>query len=335
VHNRSNFASLDFALIIGLSANKIDYTRADLLANQGLIVGYNKDLSFDKSFELSFNPHIALQKTINKQIFNLSYSEGYNAPTAATAFITAIGKVNDALLPEKANMLDFSVHGLVFKNRLDYQFSVFSININNKLTQLSGINPVGGTYSYFANTGNQHNQGLELSLNYALLKGDKKAVFSKIETFVNMANYNFKYSNFKTLFGGDVVDYTNKQVVGLPQNKYTIGLDIQTNAGLYLNNTLNTIGDVYTDFANTNQVKGFTLLNSKIGYQHCGSKIDVDVFLAGNNLSNQINYTFLFLGNSVSDSDPGNGYAANIATDVNPGASRAYFWGGFNIKVKL
>ena len=231
-------------------------------------------------------------------------------------------------------MIDLSVHGLLFNNRLDYQVSLFSINIANKLTQLSGVIPTGGTYSYFANTGNQLNQGLELSLGYALIP-KAKSFIKNIEPFFNLSSYNFKYSDFKTRFGVDVVDYSSKQVVGVPQSKFTFGLDIQTSSGLYLNNTYNSIGAVYTDFANTNSVKGFNLLNSKIGYKHSGQKMEFDVYVAGNNLSNQINYTFLFLGNSVNDADPGSGYAAGVATDVNPGASKAYFFGGVNSKFKL
>jgi iron complex outermembrane receptor protein len=333
-HNRMTFNELDLSLIVGLSANQINYTRLDLLANQGLITGYNKDLSFDKSFETSYNPHIALQKNLKDQIINLSYSEGYNAPTASTSFIGTINKANDNLLPEKAKMFDLGIQGLLLRNRLDYQVSLFNIDITNKLTQLSGVNPAGGTYTYFANTGNQSNSGLELSLGY-LIVPKTKSFFKKIEPFFNYSNYNFKYSDFKTKFGSDIVDYSNKQVVGVPKTKYTLGLDIITKAGLYLNNTYNFMGDVYTDFANTNNVKGYTLLNSKIGYKYTGKKVDFDIYFAGNNLSNQINYTFLFLGNNVNDSDAGSNYPTGVATDVNPGSSKAYYFGGVNVKFKF
>jgi iron complex outermembrane receptor protein len=331
VHNRFNFNSLDMALVVGISANKIDYSRNDLLAGVGLVSGYNKDLSFTKTFTTSYNPHIALQKTYKNQIVNLSYSEGYNAPTASTAFIGTINKANDDLLPEKAKMIDLGVQGLLLNGKLDYQFSVFNIDISNKLTQLSGVNPAGGTYSYFANTGSQKNQGFELSLGYLLL-GKDKGFLKKIEPFLTMSSYNFKYTDFKTRFGGVLVDYSDKQVVGVPKTKYTLGFDVVTNAGLYWNNTYNVMGDVFTDFANANNVKGFALLNSKIGYRVAKNKVDFDVFLAGNNLTNQVNYTFLFLGNSINDTDSGNGYPANVTTDVNPGPSKAYFFGGLSLK---
>ena len=139
--------------------------------------------------------HIALQKNIKEQIINLSYSEGYNAPTASTSFIGTINKVNDDLLPEKAKMIDLSMHGLLFRNRLDYQVSIFSIDITNKLTQLSGVIPAGGTYTYFANTGNQSNKGLELSLSYLIVPSTTSFI-RKIEPFFNYSNYNFKYADF-------------------------------------------------------------------------------------------------------------------------------------------
>ncbi len=336
VHNRFNFNSLDMALIVGLSANQINYTRNDLLAGIGLVTGYNKDLSFAKTFTTSYNPHVALQKTYKKQIVNLSYSEGYNAPTASTAFIGTINKANDDLLPEKAKMVDLGIQGLLLSGKLDYQLSIFSINIANKLTQLSGALATGGTYTYFANTGNQKNQGFELSAGYLLLGStDGKGFFKKVEPFVSLSSYDFKYTDFKTKFGSGIVDYSDKQVVGIPKTKYTLGFDVVTNAGLYWNNTYNVMGDVFTDFANTNNVKGFGLFNSKIGYRMAKNKVDFDVFLAGNNLTNQVNYTFLFLGNNINDADPGNGYPANVTTDVNPGPSKAYFFGGMSLKYRF
>ena len=333
-HNRTDFNTLNLSLILGLSANQINYSRVDLLSNLGLLTGYNKDLSFEKTFETSFNPHIALQKVFKEQLINLSYSEGYNAPTASTSFIGTINKSNDNLLPEKAKMFDLSIKGLLFNDKLDYQVSIFNININSKLTQLSGVNPAGGTYNYFANTGNQTNKGIEISLGYSLLSTPKSFI-TKIEPFLNYSNYNFKYNDFKTKFGSEILDYSNKQVVGLPKTKYTIGVDIITKLGMYFNSTYNVISDVYTDFANTNNVKGFALLNSKIGYKITGKKMDFDVYFAGNNLTNQINYTFLFLGNNINDSDPGNNYPVGVATDVNPGPNKAYYFGGVNVKFRF
>ena len=333
--NRTTFNPLELSLIIGLSANNIDYSRSDLLSGLGLVTGYNKDLSFSKSFSTSYNPHIALQKVLGKQIINVSYSEGYNAPTAASSFIGTINKVNDDLLPEKAKMVDISVQGLLLGTKIDYQISYFMMDITNKLTQLSGVVPNnGGTYTYFANTGNQKNNGLELSLAYTYA-GTGKSFFKKVQPFLTYSNYDFTYSDFKTKFGSGIVDYSGKKVVGLPSQKYALGLDIMTNVDLYLNNTYTMIGDVYTDFANTNLVTGFTQLNSKLGYQYKAKKFDFDVYMAGNNLTNQLNYTFLFLGNSVGDSDPGSGYTAGVATDINPGPSKAYFFGGVNVKFKF
>ena len=325
---------MNLSLILGLSANQINYSRVDLLASLGLLTGYDKDLSFEKDFTTSFNPHIALQKIFKEQIINLSYSEGYNAPTASTSFIGTINKSNDNLLPEKAKMFDLSIKGVFFDNKLDYQVSVFNINITNKLTQLSGVNPAGGTYNYFANTGNQTNKGMELSLGYLMLNNSKSFI-KKVEPFLNYSNYDFKYTDFKTKFANEIMDYSNKQVVGLPKTKYTIGVDIITKLGIYFKGTYNLIGNVYTDFANTNNVKGFELLNSKIGYKIIGKKVNFDLYFAGNNLTNQINYTFLFLGNNVNDSDPDNNYPVGIATDVNPGYNKAYYFGGMNVGFKF
>ena len=324
------------SVILGLSANHIDYDRIDLLALPGLIVGNTKNTSFSKSFATSYNPHIAIQKTYKDQIFNLSYSEGYNAPTASTSFIVALNKTNDDLIAEKAKMVELSAQGLLFNTHFDYQVSLFNMNIENKLTQLSAANPAGGSYTYTANTGNQLNKGLEASVGY-VYEMKSNPFLSKVTSFVNFSYYDFKYTDFSTRVGGILSDFSNKKVVGVPKQKYSVGLDFQSPKGIYLNSTFNYLSEVYSDFANTNIVNGFGLLNAKLGYKIASKnkKISLDFFVAGNNLTNQTNYTFLFLGGSINDFDPGNGFPIGMAADVNPGSSKAYFWNGINLKYRF
>lgn len=339
--NQISYKPWALTLVTGVAANTIRYRRVDLFAAPGLVSGHT-DASFERNFEPSWNPHIALQKLWKNQIFQVSYSEGYNAPTASSAFIGTINKVNDSLMPEKGKMLEFSVQGLLLNTHLDYQFSIFRLNVEDKLTQLSGINPQGGAaYTYFANTGTQRNQGIELSVGY-LWSIKKNPAIARIEPFVTGSLYDFTYTDFKTKLGGTINDYSTKQVVGVPRQKYTIGLDLASPQGIYVNTTFFYYGDVYTDFANTNKVGSFTQLNAKLGYRHSFAlarympkRFDLDVFVAGNNLANQINYTFLFLGNSINDADPGSGYPAGVATDVNPGSPLAYFFGGLSLKYRF
>jgi iron complex outermembrane receptor protein len=247
-------------------------------------------------------------------------------------------------LPEKARMIEFGVQGLVFNTHLDYQFSIFRMDVEDKLTQLGStqILPSGPVnYTYFANTGVQRNQGIELSVGYKWIP-KANHIIAHIEPFVTSSLYDFTYTDFKTKLGPTVNDYSSKQVVGVPRQKVTIGLDLLSPQGIYLNNTFQYMGDVYADFANTNRVGGFTQYNAKVGYRRsfgfqrfAPKNFDVDVFFAGNNLSNQINYTFLFLGNSINDADANSGYGPGISTDVNQGPSKAYFFGGATLRYRF
>ncbi|GAA4149696.1 TonB-dependent siderophore receptor [Chryseobacterium ginsenosidimutans] len=337
-NNQATYFAIDYVtykpwsltLLAGISANKTNYDRKDLYALPGLIAG-KKDQSFGKQYETAYTPHFALQKEWKHQIFNLSYSEGYNAPTASSSFINYTNTANNDLQPERAKMLDFSVHGLLLDTKLDYQVSLFRIDYSNKLTQLAI--PNSNNQTYWANTGSQKNSGLEVSIGYQY-KNDN-SFLSRVVPFVNLSYYDAKYKDFKTrLLGGEQI-YDHETVVGVPRNKYAVGLDLYTKPGFYLINTYNYLGNVYTDFANTNLVKGFGLLNSKLGYKKSFGKFDLDAYIMGNNLTNQINYTFLFLGNSINDSDTGNGYPKGLATDLNPGPNKAYFFYGLNLKYRL
>ena len=318
---RLTYIPINLTLLLGVSTNGTSYNREDLLALKGLAPNYNKDLSFSKKYGTVVTPHIALQKLWKNQIFNLSYSEGYNAPTAAISLgnATSTNAVNDALAPERARMWDFSMHGLLDKTRLDYQLSVFNIDIRDKLTSVRTP-----SWSYWANTGQQQNRGFEGSIGYIY---HPTGWLTAVKPFINYSYYDFKY-NTLTINGAD---YSNKRVVGVPRNKYAIGLDFDTSVGLYLINTFNYLGSVYSDFGNTNLVKAFGLLNAKVGYRQTFGKWNVDAFIAGNNLTNQINYTFLFLGNNINDSDVNSNYPG-VKTDLNPGPKKAYYFYGLNLK---
>jgi len=339
-NNQSTYFVIDYltykpwglTLLAGVSGNRTNYDRKDLFALSGLIAG-RKDQSFNKKYDMAYTPHFALQKEWKHQIFNLSYSEGYNSPTAASSFITATNTVNDDLKPERAKMFDFSVHGLLLNTKLDYRISAFRIDYSDKLTQLVIPGSIVPGQTYWTNTGSQKNTGFEFSVGYQYRTDN--SFIERIVPFVNLSYYDAKYKDFTTIVGGRKETYDHKSVVGVPRNKYAVGLDIFTKPGFYLVNTYNYLGNVYSDFNNTNLVKGFGLLNSKLGFKKSFNKLDLDVYVMGNNLTNQINYTFLFLGNSINDSDAGSGYPKGVATDLNPGPGKAYFFYGFNVKYRF
>ncbi|WP_278352474.1 TonB-dependent receptor [Chryseobacterium gleum] len=337
-NNQSTYFVIDYltykpwglTLLAGISGNRTNYDRKDLFALPGLVAG-RKDQSFNKKYDMAFTPHFALQKEWKHQIFNLSYSEGYNSPTAASSFITATNTVNDDLKPERARMLDFSVHGLLLNTKLDYRISAFRIDYSDKLTQLTIPNSKIPGQTYWTNTGSQKNTGLEFSVGYQYRT--ENSFIERIVPFVNLSYYDAKYKDFTTIVGGIEKPYDHKSVVGVPRNKYAVGLDIFTKPGFYLVNTYNYLGNVYSDFNNENLVKGFGLLNSKLGFKKSFNKLDLDLYVMGNNLTNQINYTFLFLGSNINDSDKGSNYI--VPTDLNPGPGKAYFFYGFNVKYRF
>ena len=345
--NQSTYFVIDYltykpwglTLLAGLSANRTNYDRKDLYALPGLVPGHT-DQSFEKQYKTAYTPHFALQKEWKHQIFNLSYSEGYNSPTAASSFITGNNTMNDDLKPERARMIDFSVHGLLMNTKLDYRISAFRIDYSDKLTQLL-IPGNTANQTYWTNTGSQKNTGLEFSVGYQYRS--EGSFIERIVPFVNLSYYDTKYKDFSvfdpkyqdpyTKKFGMLRVYDHKTVVGVPRNKYALGLDIYTKPGFYLLNTFNYLGQVYTDFNNTNLVKGFGLLNAKLGFKKTFNKFDIDLYVMGNNLTNQINYTFLFLGNNINDSDKGSNYS--VPTDVNPGPNKSYFFYGANLKYRF
>lgn len=322
---RLTYHPLDLSLALGLSANKTKYNREDLLALEGLVEGYDKNLSFHKIFETTYTPHIALQKSWRNQIFNLSYSEGFSSPTASYSLgnKNAATDVNDDLKVENAQMWDFTAQGFLINSLMDYQVSLFNMKIKNKILPFKTPD-----YTYYVNGGIQNHHGAEFNVGFSLPKLGN--IIKKIRPFISYAFYDFKYKNFKL----SSEDFSGNRVVGVPKNQYSLGIDFTTDFGLYLSQTYTYKGEVYADFKNVNLVKGFGLYNAKLGYEKSFGKWNLDVFLMGNNLTDSIHYTFLFTGNAQKNGDDNSNYA-NVETNIIPGYKRSYYFYGFNLKYSI
>jgi iron complex outermembrane receptor protein len=156
---------------------------------------------------------------------------------------------------------------------------------------------------------------------------NRKTFISRIQPFVNYTYNDFKYSTYFKANG----DKAN--VVGVPKTKISVGLDFETNIGLYWQNTYNYMGSVYTDFTNSNKVKSFGLLNSKIGYKQVStsgtwmySSLETTLPARSITPSFSMETASMIL---IEDNQYNN---TSIYTDVNPGPSKAYFFTGFNLK---
>lgn len=285
---------------------------------------------FDTSYKGMWSPHLAINKIFSKKVsVYASYSKGYKAPTSSYFFIVtpvittpaapAAGFINNTLKPEHGDQFEIGSKGSLLKDKLSYQLALFSFNIADKMTAISvPLNATTTAYSYMVNGSTQKHKGVEATVKYAIVNNPNN-VISNVTPFINFTYSDFKYGDgFKivtgaTVAGRDTIDYSGKNVYGVPKIMNALGVDVATRFGLYLNfvhiyKDGMTIGTTKTSATGVNPkvfttyyASSYNLLNSKIGFKKSlSSHFFMDLFLGVNNIG-ATQYPIMVFVNQLAD----------------------------------
>lgn len=333
--------SLSITAGVGLSNMKI--TLDDRFYNAAQP---NKVRQFNTTYKGMVSPHLAINKVFNSKISAyISYSKGYKAPVASYFYIPAVGttfngSLNDGLKPEVGNQFEIGTKGQLLNNKLTYQVALFNTIFSNKFTTVAVPNP-GNTatlYNYVVNGGKQDHKGIEALVKYTVYQS-AKGFLKNITPFANITYSDFKYKNYTYQTIGKTVtlpakdsaftaNYSNNPVAGVAKILGNIGVDIAAHCGLYFN--LNYFYKDPMPITSDGVVKisgvvrpyhatSYSLLNTKVGYQHSISKhIDIDINFGVSNITNT-KYPLMVFVNQIPD-------AFLKAPD------KANYFGGLNIK---
>lgn len=290
----------------GASVNFIEYGIVDRLANTANPT--HADVSGRQVYDPVITPRLAVRKAFGNDVSVwASVSQGFTPSTTADAVIAATGEANSGLKPERGTQLEVGSSGLVLSKRLMYQVAVFDLRVSDKLTSQSVFDNSGTQlYAYTVNAGDQANRGAEVSLGYTLVD-DRAAMLSMVRPFLTYSYSDFTFTNFKSNNNnnGATVDYSGKQVPGVPKTAYTIGLDAATRVGLYGNATLEHVDAMPITNDNAHRAPAYSLLNAKLGLRRdVGRHLGVDVFAGGMNLTGSLYYTMVFLNANFSGAPP-------------------------------
>jgi iron complex outermembrane receptor protein len=294
------------------------------------VANSNTPRQYKKSYSNMLSPHIAINKVFNKQLsLYASYSKGYKAPVSSYFFIPATGKLNTSLKPEVGDQFEVGSKGLLFHDKLSYQVAVFDALFSNKMTAVAV--PLDGSatttaYSYVANGGKQDNKGIEALLKYTAYESYKGFV-KAVKPFANFAYSDFTYKDFKfqkfkagsNNTAVDTVDYSGKDVAGVPRVTFNIGLDVLTSYGFY--------GNAYYAYKDAMPITSdgkemtdsYSLLNAKLGLRRMLSNhFDADLYFGVNNITGTQYYYMVFV-NQLPDA-------------YLPAPHKANYFGGINLK---
>lgn len=319
----------DFTFIAGMSSNQIEYGIVDKLAN--VATPTHRDQSGYKVFKPVLTPRLALQKVFNQSITTyVSLSKGYAPPTSGNVIVPYTGTVLTDLKPERAIQYEIGSKGNLLNKKLSYQIALFDLRVNDKLSSQAAMGDAGTIlYSYSVNAGSQSNKGIEVALNYSLIR-DNTGFVNNLRPFINYTFSNFRYETFKSNNNNNAatIDYSNNRVMGVPEINFNAGVDLDTKLGLYLLTTYQYVGKVPISFDNAHYAPSYSLLNVKLGYHKTLSNhINIDVFAGANNITNSLYYHMVFL-------------SAYTATNNNPAiylpaAYHSTFFGGLTFTYKF
>jgi iron complex outermembrane receptor protein len=236
--------------------------------------------------------------------------------------------VNTDLKPERGTLYEIGTKGAWLDRRLVYELALFDLYVKDKFTPVTVTGTGGSTYTVTTNGGAQHNRGVEVATNYAVVK-QPNGIVSLVQPYIAYTYSNFRYDNFKSNSNNDstTIDYSNKKVVGVPTNTFNAGLTLATRWGVYLNADYQFVDSVPLTYDNNHTAKSFSLLGAKLGYQReFDNHFRIDAFVGGRNLLASLYYTMVFLNANYTGPEP------NVYL---PGPYSATFFGGVNLSYAL
>ena len=294
----------------GAGQNYLEYDIADQRAttynNANPPTATYINQSVYKKFAPIFAPRLAITQMLGEHVSVYgNISKGFSSPS--TGQITIIPpapgnpSVNTDLKPEIATDYEVGSKGSLLHKNLSYDIAIFRMDVQDKLV----VQFPTAAYSITTNAGKVKHQGVELSTSYAW--NIEKSFISLVKPFISYTYSDFKYVDFKTIPSDPAqqnaspnqkvpVDFSGKTIEGTPKNLFNAGFDIETNIGLYVNNTFNYIDKIALDFANLHYAKSYTIFNSKIGFKKLISKhVDLNVFAGMDNIGNTHYASHIFL----------------------------------------
>lgn len=270
-----------FSKLIFSASGNINSTRyavSDLFATDN--VNYSGNY-FNK---LIFSPQIGLNYRYNSKLsIYASAGHGFSNPTAEES-LTSQGFLNAALRPEQGWTFDVGARGTAFDNKLLYEVSAYAISLNDLLV----TKRISEEIFYGENAGKSTLKGVEMQMTY------KPATY-----FQTQASWSTSDNRFKE-FVSDNIDFSNKQLPGIPTMNAMVDMQTLLFKNLQLNAIYTYNGSQFLNDANTKQSNAWQTVNFRAGYTlTVFRKYKVQLIATVNNLFDE-RYASMILVNAPS-----------------------------------
>jgi iron complex outermembrane receptor protein len=265
-------------------------------------------VSQTRIFDNKIAPRLAILKRITQSISVYgSVSEGFSPPTVSE-LLTSAGVIGYNLQPEDGIDYEVGVRGNLLHDKLYFDINAFFFHIQQAIVQRIDTNNV----YYYVNAGSTRQNGLETYLSYQFI--DRPGQFvSYLKAWISETWHDFHYNSFVEVpsQSNTAVDYSGKQLPGVPPQTVVSGIDLGLRSGIYANVTYTYTDKVPLNDANTAYATSFNLLGARVGYRKTfDSRLKMEFFTGVDNIFN-LTYS---LGN---DFNAANGRYYNAAPGIN------------------
>tara|TARA_R110002049_G_scaffold307773_2_gene509413 strand:+ start:163 stop:2478 length:2316 start_codon:yes stop_codon:yes gene_type:complete len=255
-------------LSIGLNFNETAYDLKDRFVEAG-----NPDQSGTYNFGNKLSPKFGLSHLITEN-FSLysNVSHGFSPPSLEETLLPG-GLINTNIKPETGWNFEIGTRASLIDNRLQFNIALYRLDIKNLLVARRTNNDqfVG------VNAGKTQHDGLELSLNYQIVKTENIS----IKNFISYTNNNFKFKEFID----DTNNYSGNKLTGVPSDIFNAGIDITTKIGIYGHLNFQHVGSMPITDSNTLFTDDYNLTNMKMGYKtNVSKKLTLNAFLGIDNI---------------------------------------------------
>lgn len=290
----------------GINLNSTFYTLDDQFTSDTV------NFSGDYSFDMVLSPKFGLTHQISKNgMVYTTISHGFSPPSLEETLLPD-GLINTNIKPESGWNYEIGSRGNLIKGKLQYDVAIYRMDVKDLLVarRTSSDQFIG------INAGKTQYNGLELAVNYELLKTEN----FKIRHSNALAYNDFKFKEFVD----DTGDYSGNDLTGVPNLTFNSNLNIENNLGFYAFLNYNYVGEIPIIDDNTVYSNSYNLVNTKFGYRsNSMKKFQFDVFIGINNVFDE-HYASMLLINAE-------GFGGTAPRYYYPGEPTNYY-SGINLK---
>ncbi len=257
-------------IIGGLSANNQNYRYKRLTDG-------STDFT-NKSTDIAVMPRLsALYKICSNISLYFIISKGFSPPSLAEIRPSS-RTFNTTLQPEYGWNFELGVKGGLFQDYLLFDVNYYRFRLQNAIVTR---NNTDGT-QYFVNAGDTKQNGLEIWLQYHLLRNT-----SHFFKAINVTeSYSYQPYRFVTYQQG-VNNYSGNQLTGVPKHILVSGLRIEMAKGFFVNVSHNYTSELALTDANDTYTEACNLLQAKAGINFKVKATNLQLYIGGDNLLNQ------------------------------------------------